>query len=199
MNRRERIMLIVAIMMLGAIVFKYLIHDPKQAEYQTLVAQRDAAAGELARDQQIIARAQQARSEYERLRAYIVTVEEKLPARKDIPALLTAMEQFTTRIGVTLQNIHPGPLTPVAAGQPAPAGAARPGAKLPPYASMQVDLSLQGTFAQTVAYLRELRSFPRLIIVNSISLAPAGLPKLGVAIHAQIYSRMPVQPAAGTR
>ena len=212
MNRRERLMLMVAIVLLGGIVFKFLIHDPQQAEYNTLVTARDAAAGELARDQQIVARAQRAREEYERVRAHIAAVEQKLPQRKEIPALLTAMEQFTKQVGVTLQSIRPGPLTAVtvapAATQPsAAAGQAQPGAgqgqtggpgptrpgqarpgRVLAYSSMPVDLALSGTFAQVVEYLRELRSFPRLVIVDSVSLNPAAVPKLNVNIKAEIYT-----------
>jgi Tfp pilus assembly protein PilO len=199
MNRRERLMLMLAIVLLGGIVFKFLIYDPQQARYSTLVSARDAAAGELARDQQVVARAQQARAEYERVRAHIAAVEQRLPERKEIPALLTAMEQFTKRVGVILQAIRPGPLTPVVASQAAApaaragkpgqagAGAARGGRQLP-YSSMTVDLSLAGTFAQTEEYLRGLRAFPRLVIVDSVSLSPQVLPKLGVTIKAEIYT-----------
>ena len=202
MNRRDRLLLMIAIVLLGGIVFKFLIHDPQQAEYNTLVTARDAAAGELARDQQIVARAQQAREEYERVRSHIATVEQRLPQRKEIPALLTAMEQFTKQVGVILQGIRPGPLTAVvapAAATPAPAsggpgqagassGAARAGRQLA-YSSMSVDISLAGTFAQTVDYLRNLKNIPRLVIVNSVSLSPSGgSSKLGVTIRAEIYT-----------
>ena len=198
-NRRERIMLIVAIVLLGGIVFKYLIYDPQQAQYETLVTARDAAAAELAKDEQIVARAEQARAEYERIRTYIATVEQKLPQRKEIPALLTAMEQFTHAIGVTFDSIHPGPLTAVtapSAGSQAPPAAGEtqsrtPGTRPAPplaYSSMPVDLTLTGTFAQTVEYLRDLRSFPRLVIVDAVSVSPQTFPKLSVTIRAEIYT-----------
>ncbi|HEV2360053.1 MAG TPA: type 4a pilus biogenesis protein PilO [bacterium] len=198
-SRRERLMLIVAIVLLGGIVFKYLIYDPQQAQYETLVTARDAAAAELARDERVIARAEQDRAEYDRIRTYIATVEQKLPLREEIPALLTAMEQFTQRVGVTFQSIRPGSLTPVTApstGSPAPQTGSRvqrPAPGQPPtrataYSSVPVDITVTGTFAQTVEYLRGLRSFPRLVIVDSISLTPQIFPKLGVSIKAEIYT-----------
>jgi len=219
MNRRDRLLLMAAIVLLGGIVFKFLIHDPQQAEYNTLVANRDAAAAELARDRQVVARAPQARAEYERIRAHIATVEQRLPQRKEIPALLTAMEQFTKQVGVILQSIRPGPLTAVtvapAATQPSaagghgqaggagpgqtPPGQARPGRVLA-YSSMPVDLAVSGTFAQIVEYLGELRDFPRLVIVDSVSLNPAGPPKLNVNIKAEIYTLgTPPGQTGGTR
>ena len=199
MNRRERLMLMIGIVLLGGIVFKFLIHDPQEAQYETLVSDRDAAATELAKDEQIIARADQARQEYERVRAHIAAVEQKLPDRKEIPALLTTMEQFTEKVGVTFQSIKPGPLTPVAAPGAQPNGAAgqAQAGKTPQgqarghvlaYSSMPVDISLTGTFAQAVEYLRELKTLPRLVIVNAVALSPQGPPKLGVTIRAEIYT-----------
>lgn len=211
MNRRERLMLMVAIVLLGGIAFKFLIHDPAQAEYTTLVAARDAAASELARDQQVVARAEQARAEYDRLRAHIAAVEQRLPQRKEIPGLLTAMEHLTKQVGVTLGSIKPGGLTAVTTSTPAARGAAAQGSggggqtpakptAVTAYSSMPVDLTLSGTFAQTLEYLRDLRSFPRLLIVDSVSLSPQGPPNLGVTIHAEIYTiGTPQAPTGGTR
>jgi Tfp pilus assembly protein PilO len=198
MNRRERAMLMIAVVTLGAIIFKFMIHDPQQAQHETLVAARDAAQAELDKDERIVARAAQARAEYERVRSYIATVEKKLPQRKEIPALLTAMEQFTHHVGVSFESIHPGTLTAVNAPQaPAPAAAHPRGAapangqqtgRAVPYSSMAVDISLRGTFAQTVQYLGELRNFPRLVIVDSVALSPYGFPHLGITIKAEIFT-----------
>jgi Tfp pilus assembly protein PilO len=215
MNRRERIMLMVAVVILGGIIFKFMIHDPQQAQYEGLAAARDSAQAELDRDERIVARAAQARAEYERVRSYIATVEHKLPQRKEIPALLTSMERFTHHVGVSFESIHPGALTAVVAPQqpgqssqkgqtPAPAGG-RPGgtpadqvaAKQVPYSSMQVDLQLRGTFAQAVQYLRELRNFPRLVIVNSVSMSPSTYPNLGITIRAEIFTLGTPEEAAG--
>jgi Tfp pilus assembly protein PilO len=193
-NSRERLMLMVAIVLLGGIAFKFLIHDPQQAQYEQLVSARDAAAGELAKDQQIVARAAGAHQEYGRLRAYVATVEQKLPRRKEIPALLTSMEEFTKQIGVTLQSIRPGGLSAVTEPAKPSAGgaAARPGTtkaqSATVYSSLPVDIQLTGSFVQVVEYLKELRNFPRLIIVDSVSLSPQTLPKLGVTIRAEIYT-----------
>jgi Tfp pilus assembly protein PilO len=64
---------------------------------------------------------------------------------------------------------------------------------------MPVDISLTGTFAQTLEYLADLRNFPRLVIVDSVSLAPQTFPKLGVSIKAVIYTLgTPPTPTGGT-
>lgn len=226
MNRRERLMLMAAIVMLGAVVFKFLIYDPQRVEYATLVQTRDAAAAELAAQKRILDRSAQVHQEYDRMVGFIRSVEAKLPRDAEIPALLTTMEAFTQRLGIGLMGIRPGPLQPVtpaatgsagaggaaagstgaggaagsagatgtahggvqqggaqsAGGRPAPAG------KTPTYSRMQVDLSLTGTFPQIVEYLRELRQFPRLIIVGGVSVSPQTLPRLSVSLQTEIFT-----------
>jgi Tfp pilus assembly protein PilO len=195
MNARERLMLIAAIVMLGAVCFKFVVYDPQQAAYAQLAQTRDAAAQELARNRQVAGRAAAVHKEYARLSAFIATVEAKLPPTKEIPALLTAMEQFTRKLGITLDSIQPGALQPVVPG--AAGGSSQPsraptattaGGKAVPYSRMEVHLGLTGTFVQVVRYLHDLRDFPRLIIVDSISLGPKTLPKLGVSVTAELYT-----------
>jgi Tfp pilus assembly protein PilO len=194
MNSRERVVLMMAFVLLGGFIFYFMIYNPKHAEYQNLVVARDAVQAELNRDQQVVARAAASRQEYDQMRAHIASVEQKLPQTKEIPALLTAMERFTKEVGVTFQSIKPGALKPVTAASPAAqnagaGGGATTAANKPlSYSSMEVDLSIMGSFAQTVEYLRGLRDFPRLVIVDSVSVTPNAFPKLGVNIHASIYT-----------
>lgn len=207
MNARERLMLIAAIVMLGAVCFKFVVYDPQQAAYAQLAQARDAAAQELARNRQVAGRAEAVHKEYARLSAFIATVEAKLPPTKEIPSLLTAMEQFTRKLGITLDSIQPGALQPVVPGgagssQPSrPAAATTVGGKAVPYSRMEVHLGLTGTFVQVVRYLHDLRDFPRLIIVDSISLAPKTLPNLGVSVTAEVYTMgaPAAAPAAGAQ
>ncbi len=195
MTARDRLFLIAAIVLLGAVCFKFLIYDPHQASHAVLVQARDAAAAELAREQQVLARAEKVRAEYARLQAFIATVEAKLPTAKEVPALLTTMERFTRRLGIKLNSFVPGALTAVtdtqaARGAPAPGSpaATEAGAKTVPYSQMPVSLSITGTFAQVKQYLHDLRDLPRLIIVDSVSLTPQTLPRLGIGLSAEIYT-----------
>lgn len=191
MNPRERSLLMIGIVMLGLVAFKFLIYDPQQAQYNALVQARDSARAELTKDQQVLARGEQVRQEYARLSAFVKTMEAKLPSTKEIPALLTSMEQYTHRVGVGLERFHPGSLQIVQAGAgnaaPTPQSAASGPASTLPYSKMEVDLSLTGSFAQTMTYLRDLRGLPRLVIVNGVTMAPGKLPQLGVGITAEIY------------
>ncbi len=216
MNPRERTMLIGAIVLLGAIVFYYLIYTPQNAEYATLVQQRDAAQAQLVHDQQILARAAQVQQEYDRLSSFIRTVQSKLPGSKEIPSLLTAMEQLTRAVGVEFSSIRPSPPKPYAAGtsaangtpaggQPSGAGGGTAGGAAKPPAlqveQMDVGLSVAGTFGQLVQYLQRLQDFPRLITVSSVNVSPQSVPgqaspKLSVTLQAATYI-LPVQAGKG--
>lgn len=191
MNPRERSLLMIAVVLLGGVVWKFLVHDPQAAQYATLVQARDQAKAELTKDQQILAREAQVRQEYARLTAFVKTMEAKLPSQKEIPPLLTTMEQFTGRIGVGMDSFHPSPLEPVTAAEAKPASGPAPGAskaaKTLPYSKMEVTLGLTGSFAQALTYLRELRNLPRLVVVDSVSLNPLEVPRLGVGITSEIY------------
>jgi len=205
MNARERLLLIAAVIMLGGVVFKFLIYDPQQAAYASLVQERDAASQELDRNKRILARANSVRAEYNRLISFIATVEAKLPTRKEIPALLTAMEQFTKRLGITWEGIHPGSFEAVTAAPSGGGGSTTPaakeaGAKAVPYSKMSVTFQMTGTFAQIVAYLHQLRDFPRLVVVDSIALSPKILPKLSTSFTAEIYTLgTPIAAAPASR
>jgi Tfp pilus assembly protein PilO len=193
MNPRERIMLMIGVVLLGLVAFKFLVYDPQRVEYNTLVQARETARAELTKDQQILAREAQVRQEYARLSALVATMEAKLPTTKEIPPLLTTMERFTQRVGVVLESFHPSTLTAVqggsgtAGGTPAAGAAPSSGAKPLPYSKMEVDLGLTGSFAQTLTYLRDLSSLPRLVVVDGITMSPKGFPQLGVSLVTEIY------------
>jgi Tfp pilus assembly protein PilO len=192
MNLRERSLFMAAIVLLGLVVFKLVIYDPYQSEHASLVAAREAARAELRRNQEIIARGDQVRKEYARLVSVIAALQKKLPTTKEIPALLTAMEQFVHKLGVDLNGIHPGALTAVVENTPAKPGQTPgqgPGAnpKAIPYSKIEVNLNLTATFSQMLTYLRELRDFPRLVVVKSIAMNPQQYSKLGVTVVSEIY------------
>lgn len=197
MNPRERLMLMIGVFLLGLVAFKFLVYDPQRAEYNSLVQAREAARAELTKDQQILARGEQVRAEYARLTAFVKTMEAKLPTTKEIPPLLTTMEQFTQRIGVRLESFHPAGVNVVQSGgvKPAASGGAAPAtssgmstaAQALPYSRMEVDMGLAGSFGQALTYLRDLRSLPRLVIVDGITMSPRSYPQLGVSLITEIY------------
>ena len=197
MNPRERLMLMIGVFLLGLVAFKFLVYDPQRAEYNSLVQAREAARAELTKDQQILARGEQVRAEYARLSAFVKTMEAKLPTTKEIPPLLTTMEQFTQRIGVRLESFHPSGVNVVQGGgvKPAASGGAAPAtssgmstaAQALPYSRMEVDMGLAGSFGQALTYLRDLRSLPRLVVVDGITMSPRSYPQLGVSLITEIY------------
>lgn len=189
MNSRERLMLILGILLLGVVCLKFFVYDPQQVAYADLEQTRDSASADLLRHQQIMLRSGQVRAQYRALAGQLASVEAKLPKDDEIPALLTAMQQFTTDRGLRIISISPGePHDPtVDADAKGAAAHATSTPKSAPYAIMPLKLTVRGTFPQVVHYFRDLGTFPRLVVVNSISVAPERLPQLIVSMDAEIY------------
>ena len=187
MNSRERLMLIIGIILLGGVCLKFFVYDPQQIAYADLEQTRDSANTDLLRHQQIMLRSGQVRAQYRALTGQLATVEAKLPKDDEIPALLTAMEQFTTQRGLRIISISPGEIVdPKTEADPKNAKATS-STKAAPYSKMALKISVRGTFQQVVQYFHDLGSFPRLIVVNSIAVSPERLPQLIVSMDAEIY------------
>jgi len=188
MSRRERLMLMVGIILLGGVCLKFFIYDPEEVTYTSLVATRDDAAGNLRRNQQIMLRADQVRLRYSQLEAQLAAVEAKLPKDSEIPALLTAMERFTKQLGMGMVSISPGELQPVkAVSDPHKTTGGNAASKAAPYSSMPVRLVVRGTFPHLVQYFQGLRDFPRLIVVDGFAITPDKVPQLTMSMDTEIY------------
>jgi len=191
-NSRERLMLIIGILLLGGVCLKFFVYDPQQVAYADLEQTRDSATTDLLRHQKIMLRSGQVRAQYRALAGQLATVEAKLPKDDEIPALLTEMEQFTTTRGLRIISISPGERQdPKADDAKAAAGskAAQTASttKAAPYAKMPLKITVRGTFPEVVHYFHDLGNFPRLIVVDSIAVAPEKLPQLIVSMDAEIY------------
>lgn len=184
MNKRERVMLMIAIAVLGGVCLKFFVYDPQETAYASLEQTRDTAASDLQRHQQIMLRSSQVRAQYERLAGRLATVEAKLPTDDEVPALLAAMERFTTRLGMRMISISPGATAPATSDDSAKGSAA---GKSAPYLKMPLKLTVRGRYPQVVQFFTQLRDFPRLVVVNNISVAPEKLPELTVGVDADIF------------
>jgi len=187
-NHRERVLLMIGIVLLGGVCLKFFIYDSQQLTYTSLEQTRDSASSDLARHQQIMLRSAQVRARYRQLKGQLAKVEAKLPTGDEVPALLTAMEQFTTRLGMRIISISPGAAhAPDTVAADAKSASATSSAKSPPYSIMPLKLTVRGTFPQVVQYFHDLGNFPRLVVVDSIAVSPEKLPQLIVSMGAEIY------------
>ncbi len=192
MTRRERIILMVLFPIGALLLFYYFIYSPNRAEHDRLQTQLRLQRAELQRMEDTARQITRLRAEFARLQAFVAELETKLPAEKDMPALLVQLERLARSLGINLDAIRPSTLE----GPKPPAGAAaQPSAtpQAPTYLTLPVNLSIKGTFEQVIDLAAALSDFPRMIAIRDISLSPGTLPELTWNVNAVTY----VLPAGG--
>lgn len=197
MNRRERTLLI-AVGTIGVLLlFYFYIYSPRQAEYRRLQATLETQQTQLARMEATARQITRLREEFTRLQAFIADIEAKLPAQKEMPALLVQLERLTRSLAVNLLSIRPGQLQAVQAAAPPPAPGTRPpapgapapapAAPGPTYLRFPIGITVEATYDEVVRLTKELMDFPRMIAIRNIALQPRTIPKLTIAIDVETY------------
>ena len=186
MSRRERIILMVLFPIGALLLFSYFIYSPNRAEHARLQAQLQQKRAELQRMEDTARQISRLRAEFARLQAFVAELETKLPAEKDMPALLVQLERLAKTLAIDLDSIRPSELE---RPKPPPGGAAQPpAAQAPPtYLMLPLNLSIKGTFEQLIRLSAALNDFPRMIAIRDISLNPGKLPELAWNVNAVTY------------
>jgi len=192
MSGRERILVIVAAILVTCVGWYFYVYSPRQARYTELTLKLQDAQAQLERMEataRLITRLEQ---EYRELQGFIATIEAKLPTTKEIPALLVQMERLTMSLGISLQSVRPGQLEPVssasqaqsatpAASQPAPA-AARPA-----YFKFPLKLQYEASYTELLQLTNRFQTFPRLLVIRKIMMSPRNLPDLNSEMDIETY------------
>jgi Tfp pilus assembly protein PilO len=186
MSRRERIILTVIFPIGVLLLFYYFIYTPNRAEHARLQTQLQRQRAELQRMEDTARQITRMRAEFARLQAFVTELETKLPAEKDLPALLVQLERLARSLALNLEAIRPSALEQP---KPPPSGAAQPpAAQAPPtYLTLPINLSIRGTFEQVVRLATAMNDFPRMIAIRDISLNPGQLPELSWNINAVTF------------
>jgi len=186
MTRRERIILTVIFPLGALLLFYYFVYAPNRAEHARLEAQLQQQRAELQRMEDTARQITRLRAEFARLRAFVTELESKLPAEKDLPALLVQLERLARSLAINLDAIRPSELEQP---KPPPSSGAQPPAAqaAPTYLTLPLNLSIKGTFEQVVRLATALNDFPRMIAIRDISLNPEQLPQLTWNVNAVTF------------
>ncbi|MGH2348627.1 MAG: type 4a pilus biogenesis protein PilO [bacterium] len=201
MSRRERLLLIIGLVLVAGFGFFYLIYSPKQAEYRQLSEQLSERQEQLTRMQQTANLSTRLETEFAELQGFITAVEAKLPTSKDVPSLLVQLERTTRAVGIDLLAIRPAELQPVVEGSAtaaparpgARAAAPRPGTRTPApaaastYSRFPIKLTMTASYAEVLRLMSVLQDFPRLIVVKRLTVAPKAVPDLSVDLDVETY------------
>ncbi len=122
-----------------------------------------------------IAGLERTRTELEAKAGLVSRIDEAIPATPELSALVKQLQATASARNVALTSISTGKLTPgavavVAAAAPGVASTVAPAAGAPP-SEMSVTLALHGAYPAIVAFVNDLSGIPRLVVVDSLSLA----------------------------
>lgn len=188
MSRRERILLIIGLVVVVGVGFFFYTYAPKQAEYQRLTETLSDRQSQLDRMEVTARQAARLETEYAELQGFIAAIEAKLPTGKEVPALLVQLERATRGIGINLQSIKPAALETAQEGSvPAPPGGAAPPPAAGAYSRFPIKLTMVASYSQVLRLMDALQQFPRLILVKRLTVAPKTVPKLSVDLDVETY------------
>jgi Tfp pilus assembly protein PilO len=215
----------VALTLVGALAILaagwFLLVGPKRGEATDLRAQaaeQDAANGLLETQIEVLkAKAKELPKEQARL----ARVAAKIPENPALPALVRALLEGSTKAGVELVSITPGPpalAVPAAPGAPAEPGTGQPAAGQPAVpsssfgqlATIPVTINVVGEYFEVAAFVAELEKLPRAMQVHNLALTPGGSPtdansdaaavaagrRLSTTISGSVYMTAQGSPAA---
>jgi Tfp pilus assembly protein PilO len=186
MTRRERFILMVIGPLGALLLFYYFIYSPNQAEYHRLQTQLQQQQAELQRMEETARQITRLRAEFARLQAFVAELEAKLPAEKDMPALLVQLERLARATVINLESIRP---RQVEQPKPPPGGTAQPpsAGAAPTYLRFPINLNIKGTYEQVVRLASALNNFPRMIAIREIALNPTQLPELSWTLNVDAF------------
>jgi len=176
---------LIAEIALGAVFFIYY-YQPRQAritELETIVAKKQKQVREIQVTQKLL---EETKQEIARLKSEIVRIERFFPENVFIPRVLVLVENLAEATNMNVESLKPstkgrkGSKSSVAregASRPAPAAATKDPAKTKfdekkEYSTSDIEFKASGTFRNLHNFMNELTTFPKLVVVDSLSLSP---------------------------
>lgn len=117
-----------------------------------------------------------------------------------VPTLLQQIQQLASTTNLSVNSLHPGTVTtPAAPAAPAKSddsssdSSAKKAAPAPTYQTMDVDLNVSGTYADTARFLYGLTRFPKVLSVISVQMSPgqsgpgSGQPQVSTTVKLAAY------------
>ena len=173
---------VAALLAVGA-AFYFVVYSPKTHEGATLATLLAAQRADIARLQAEVGQKTGIEGQIADLQHAMSVLGTKLPSAREIPRLLLQLDALSSRTGVTVTSLKPGPLqaatVPAAAparpgGRPAVSGASKPGAPKPaPYDRFPIEFEIRGSFSAVMQFVRGLEDFPRFLAISDLRVTPA--------------------------
>ncbi|WP_432821209.1 type 4a pilus biogenesis protein PilO [Trichloromonas sp.] len=149
----QRGLILLALVLLVAGLFVYLLYVPLQENYAELEKRNNTLQTQIQEDQRIADNLPKFKAEYEKMEVLLVDALKELPNDKEIPNLLTSITSLAKESGLEVVRFKPG--------------AERPQGF---YAEVPVDLKLVGSYHEAALFSDAVANLPRIVNINNLSL-----------------------------
>lgn len=156
----------------------YLLNN-QIGDAQKREAAKEALVGS---NKQIASRYDTALMGFNQSQSRLQYLEASLPQNEYVPTLIEQLQSLAKSTSLVVQEVRPSPITQAMAAAPtAPAGgsgdsdsggSAAPRQVPLSYSTMNVDLTVDGTYAHIMRFIYDLPHFPKILSVQSITLHP---------------------------
>jgi len=186
------VLVILAAVILFGCVLGYMA---AAGELKTIAMEMDRKQKQVTANKEIALKLENSRLEYLDARSQVRCLEASVSTQDFVPTLLKQLEHLGKSVNLKVIGVRPEPPSkdPVVArsissGAKAAegnveaasqqkntaAGAAKPATAVKPYDEIKIDVQAQGKFMNALDFLYKLTSFPKIVAVNSVDLAPPG-------------------------
>ena len=152
----QRALMMLAVMVLVAVAFVFLLYLPKDEEYANLQKENQRVLAKLQEDRRISADLPRFKAEYQKMKLQLDQALTELPNEKEIPSLLTTVASLAKENGLDVLRFKPGSERPQGF-----------------YAEVPVDLKLEGTYHQVAKFFFDVGDLPRIVNIGKVSMGLA--------------------------
>lgn len=211
------VLVIVAVLILFGCVLAYL---GAAGKLKGATAELRDKEKQLAASQEMAQKLERSKLDYLDARSQVRYLESSVSTHDYVPTLLKQIEHLGTSVKLDVLGVRPQPESKstqprsVSSGKRAAEGdvqgASQPRGndkkeepeKRPPYGELKIDLEINGEYLNALDFLYKLTSFPKIIAVNTMEMAPAqckgGLvsPTLSIRMNVTAFITREDKPAA---
>jgi Tfp pilus assembly protein PilO len=165
-----KVLVVVAVLVLfagGALV--YLMNSQITDMSNTLSGKESEVGGK----QQVASQYNATLDLYNKTAARTQFLEASVTPKSFVPTLLSQLQALAAQTRLQVLDIHPGAIT---SGTSAPSTDGKPAPKQP-YDTMDIGLDVTGSYRDTMTFLYDLTTFPKIVSVSGVQFHPNGTTK----------------------
>lgn len=150
----QRLLILVALMLVITGLFVYLMYLPMREELAGLQQKDASLQSKIQEDQRIADNLPKFKAEFEKMEALLNDALTELPNEKEIPNLLTSITALAKESGLNVTLFKPGAEKPKGF-----------------YAEVPVELKMVGSYHEVALFSDAVAKLPRIVNINNLTLA----------------------------